>query len=239
MNSGKADKGSRLYLQEYMAKGKDKLSEVIIAASPSLLSFIGSKNKIEWKSPLQKPEKENKEEFYEYRDNFLEVLNLGEEKNIDAKKKLGEFWPSNGPQWDGLAVVNGIGQKGLLLIEAKAHIDETRSELKAKSQTSINKIKDSLAQVQKYYDIEPVDWTKPYYQMGNRIAFLYFMNEVLHIPTWLVLINFTDGKYKPTSIDKWLEHYNVIYNEMGIKYNKYKLLNNVIQLFPNVLEDKC
>ncbi len=38
--SGKADQGSRLYLQEYMAHAQDELSELTLAASPSLLAFV-------------------------------------------------------------------------------------------------------------------------------------------------------------------------------------------------------
>lgn len=230
-NSGKAEKGSRLYLQQYMVNAKEKLSEMIIATSPSLLSFTDSKIKIEWKSPLVD------KDFYEYRDDFLDDLGLGEDLN-HAKEKLREFWPKNGPQWDGLAAVIGKnGEKGILLVEAKAHLDETKSDLKADSQVSIDKIKRSIEITQMHYAIKPNDWTKNYYQLGNRIAFLYFMNEVLHMPTWLVLINFIDGKYKSTGIEEWLEHYHKIYNEMGIKYNNYKLLNNVIQIFPNPLDD--
>lgn len=232
-SSGAASKGSKSYLQQYMVNSKDKLSEAIIAASPSLLSFIESKNKIDWKSPLAIPEKQGKEEFYEYRDDFLEVLGLNDDIH---KEKLVNFWPKNGPQWDGLAVVNGKnGQKGLLLVEAKAHISEIRADLKATSETSIKRIKDSMKAAQNYYGIGAVDWTKHYYQLGNRIAFLYFMNEILHIPTWLVLINFTDGDYKSTSLEQWLAHYHKIYTDIGIKQSNYKLLSNIIQIFPNAL----
>ncbi|MGH4139449.1 hypothetical protein [Clostridium sp.] len=241
LNSGSAIQGSRLYLQEYIVNAKEKLSELIIAASPSLLSFIGSKSEIEWKSPLKKPEKLGKEEFYEYRDDFLEVFYLDDEVNLSkAKEKLREFWPKNGPQWDGLAIVNDIkGQKGLLLVEAKAHIDETKSDIKAVSTESIDKIKKAITVTQECYGIETTDWTKHYYQLGNRLAFLYFMNEVLNIPTWFVLINFTEGDYKTTGIEKWLGHYHRIYGAMGIKHNNYKLLSNMIQIFPIALKGKC
>ncbi|GAA0122308.1 MULTISPECIES: hypothetical protein [Clostridium] len=231
-NCGVATQGSRLYLQQYMVNAEDKLSEMIIAASPSLLIFAENKSNIDWKSPLEKC---SKGEFYEYRDDFLEVLNLEDERYKKAKENLREFWPKNGPQWDGLAVVNGInGEKGFLLVEAKAHLDETKSDLKAVSNQSINKIKKSISRTQEYYGIETNDWTKNYYQLGNRIAYLYFMNEILKIPTWLVLINFTDGEYKKTELYEWLKHYNQIYTSMGINLNS-KLLNNIIQIFIKAL----
>lgn len=231
-NCGVATQGSRLYLQQYMVNAEDKLSEMIIAASPSLLIFAANKSNIDWKSPLEKC---SKGEFYEYRDDFLEVLDLEDERYKKAKENLREFWPKNGPQWDGLAVVNGInGQKGFLLVEAKAHLDETKSDLKAVSNQSINKIKKSISRAQEYYGIETNDWTRDYYQLGNRIAYLYFMNEILKIPTWLVLINFTDGEYKKTELYEWLKHYNQIYRSMGINLNS-KLLNNIIQIFIKAL----
>lgn len=225
-NSGKASEGSRLYLQEYMVKTQDTLSEMIIAASPSLLTFASNKANIDWKSPLEK------EDFYEYRDDFLKVLDL---ENENANEKRREFWPKNGPQWDGLAVVNGVnGQKGFLLVEAKVHINEIKSDLRATSEESIKKIKESIGRTQGYYEIQPNDWTEHYYQLGNRIAYLYFMNEILAMPTWLVLINFTDGKFKKTDLHEWLKHYNQIYNNMGINQNS-KLLNKIIQIFPKSL----
>lgn len=226
--SGKADQGSRLYLQEYMAHAQDELSELIIAASPSLLAFVDSKTKIEWKSPLAE------KDFYEYRDDFLKVLGLEPENYVVAKSELKKFWPKSGPQWDGLAIV--IGEKaqrnGLLLVEAKAHTAETKSDIKADSTESILLINKSIAIAQGHYRVKPIDWTKSNYQLANRIAFLYFMNEILEIPTWLVLVNFADGNYKTTSREKWLAHYHEIYDDMGIKHNNHKLLNNVIQVFP-------
>jgi len=225
--SGKADQGSRLYLQEYMAHAQDELSELMIAASPSLLAFVDSKTKIEWKSPLEK------ENFYEYRDDFLKVLGLEQETYQEAIQALRKFWPKNGPQWDGLAIMAGDnGELGLLLVEAKAHITETKSDLKAESQESIDLINQSMATAQGHYGLKQTNWTQNYYQLGNRLAYLYFMNEILRIPTWLVLVNFTDGIYKTTSRGEWLAHYHEIYRDMGINHADHKLLNYVIQVFP-------
>ena len=233
-NSGIAEQGSRLYLQEYMTSGKDELSELIVAASPSLLAFVNSKTKIEWKSPLEKSEEGV---FYEYRDDFLKVLGLDPEKYTDAKSELKKFWPKNGPQWDGLAIA--IGDKGqhngLLLVEAKAHIAETKSDIKADFSESILLINKSISIAQGHYGVKPTNWTKSNYQLGNRIAFLYFMTEILQIPTWLVLVNFVDGEHTPTTKEAWLAHYHTIYGNMGIKHDASKLLNNVIQVFPNVV----
>ena len=146
--NNKALKGSKLYLQNYMKYNSNKLSEMILSASPSLVAFTGDIKSIEWKSPLEN------ENFYEYRDDFLEVLNLDKDYIDIANSKLKEFWPKNGPQWDGLAIIkNKNVESGVLLIEAKAHINETNSTLKATSYESINKIKESIRISQEYYNI--------------------------------------------------------------------------------------
>lgn len=225
--NNKTLKGSKLYLQNYIKCNSNKLSELILSASPSLVTFSGDINSIVWKSPLES------ENFYEYRDDFLEILDLDIASIDIAKSKLKAFWPKNGPQWDGLGIVKDKnGKSGVLLVEAKAHINETNSTLKATSNESIKKIKESIGISQKYYDINPNDWTNNTYQLGNRIAYLYFMNIILDIPTWLVLINFIDGDYKSTTTEQWINHYNDIYKQMGIKHYNDRLLNKIIHIFP-------
>lgn len=229
-------KGSKLYLQNCINNNPDKLSELIISASPSLTAFTGDIKSIVWKSPLVK------DKFHEYGDDFFSALELEEGFINEVEEKRSGFWPKNGPQWDGIAIIkNSDGEKGVLLIEAKAHTSETNSNIGAKSIESISKIKESIARAQGYYNIMPNDWTQTYYQLGNRIAYLYFMNVILNIPTWLVLINFVNGNYKPTTIEQWLKHYNNIYGCMGIKHNNSDLLNRIIHVYPEIENDnlKC
>jgi len=79
--------------------------------------------------------------------------------------------------------------------------------------------------------VEPQIWTNEYYQLANRIAYLYFLNVEHKIPTWLVLINFTeDISYKNTVRGEWLKHYNIIAGKMGIKED-CKLLDKIIMVF--------
>lgn len=145
---GPAEKGSRYWVQEYTEKENKKLSEIIISSSFSLMSFLDKNLKITWKSPI----KDNN--FYEYRDDFLEVLN---NKNLteEAVKELRNFWPKNGPQWDGIALAEGKeNKKGLLLIEAKAHTGEIKSDIKAVSTQSIDKINKAFNEVQSYMGVK-------------------------------------------------------------------------------------
>lgn len=65
-------KGSKLYLQNCINNNPDKLSELIISASPSLTAFTGDIKSIVWKSPLVK------DKFHEYGDDFFSALELEE-----------------------------------------------------------------------------------------------------------------------------------------------------------------
>ncbi|WP_347549067.1 hypothetical protein ABFG93_16295 [Pseudalkalibacillus hwajinpoensis] len=58
------------------------------------------------------------------------------------------YWPKKGPQWDGVATVQGKnGEKGLILVEAKAHVHEMRSTIKAKDNKSIELIHRTIGNV--------------------------------------------------------------------------------------------
>ncbi|GAA3328736.1 hypothetical protein GCM10020331_073920 [Ectobacillus funiculus] len=77
--------------------------------------------------------------------------------------------------WDGIAVVKGkkMNKNGLLLVEAKAHIDETISRIKATSLVSIERIRNTISLAQGGFksseQIEP--WLDKYYQLANRLTF--------------------------------------------------------------------
>lgn len=221
-NIGKAEKGSRFCLQEYMLHECEQLTSLIKTSSPTLMSF-DFKN-LDWKSPLAK------EEYYEFRDDFLEPLDLEEKKEL-----LRTFWPKNGPQWDGIASLEKESKNGILLIEAKAHPKETKSDIKASNQTSINLIEKAIERTQGFMGVKSSNWTKNNYQLANRLAYLYFFNEILGIPTWLVLINFVNDKsHIATGLRDWELHYEAIFKEMGISHNS-KLLDKLIMIFPQVL----
>ena len=55
-------------------------------------------------------------------------------------------WPKNGPVWDGLGIVEGTDSKGLLLVEAKVHTNETLSMMKATSDQSVSLITKTITE---------------------------------------------------------------------------------------------
>src|SRR5688500_1099102 len=88
-----------------------------------------SDEQIEWLSPTRE------DDFAEYYDQaFLNRLGLAR-----LEKPLDEFWPVGGPRWDGLARTKS-GK--VLLVEAKAHIEEMvdfRSKASPDSLARINR----------------------------------------------------------------------------------------------------
>jgi hypothetical protein len=215
---GPAEKGSRFCLQNAIREGSEVLNDSILTSSPSLLLFNPS---IEWVSPLAA------KGYLEHRDDILEILNM-----TDKEAALRTFWPKGGPQWDGLAALRGEGgAPGLLLVEAKAHPGEMMSDCKA-SPESLSQIEKTLARVQSHMGVMSVDWTKKYYQLANRLAYLYFFNEIAKVPTWLALINFVDDRsYKQTSLSAWRSHYAEVFRWLGVS-DRSPLLEKLILAYP-------
>ena len=113
-NGEQSLKGSKLYLQNCINNNPDKLSEIIISASPSLTAFRGDIKSIYWKSPLVK------DKFHEYGDDFLSALELEEGFINEVEEKRSGFWPKNGPQWDGIAIIKiQMEKSGSYLLKQK------------------------------------------------------------------------------------------------------------------------
>ena len=223
-------KGSQLQLQCLVNIREKELTESVLSNSQSLLMYSEA---IEWVSPLEE------QHYKEYRDDFLELL-LKDEELQNARQKLRQFWPARGPVWDGIGVVHGETpqQKGLILVEAKSHLAETKSALKAKSLDSREKIMSRIVEVKaELGSTSAVEvWTNQYYQMANRLCFLYFLNEKLGIPTWLVLCNFVnDTTHKSTELREWLKHQKDIWHQLGIQMDA-KLMGKIITIYPESIE---
>lgn len=224
---GKGQKGSKLLLQNYVNSNQEELNKLILMSSPSLISFIDKELSIDWKSPLMESD------YKEYRNEFLEQVDEWKDK----RTQLEMYWAKKGPQWDGIAVVEGKnGQKGLLLVEAKAHVHEMRSKIQAKDVRSKAVIESSIMEVKRAMGSQvSLDiWLNQYYQLANRLTYLYVLNEKNGIPTWLILVNFVnDGTHIPTDSLQWIQHYQEIFSQMGISSSSTRLFNQIVTIFPN------
>ena len=140
---------------------------------------------IEWLSPTKE------DEFAEYYDQaFLDRLGVGQ---LDVP--LLEFWPAGGPRWDGLGRTN-TGK--VILVEAKAHIDEMVDFRSKASGHSLARIERSLEMVKTASGATAdAPWPSPFFQYANRLAHWYFLAELNHVDAYLLFLSFASAPDVP------------------------------------------
>lgn len=179
------------------------------ALDQPILDAIGPDREIVWRSPLAS------DNFAEYRDgSFLDLIGQSQ-----LRPRLEQFWPKGGPQWDAL----GVSTRGdVLLVEAKAHVAELCSPASAASPTSLAIIKASLDATAERLGarLDRADWAKHFFQLGNRLAHLHFLQSC-NVSAWLVLVNVIgDAEMNgPTCPEAWETAYQVAFHVMGLRAN--------------------
>jgi hypothetical protein len=217
-------------------KGSQKWIRKLVNEEPEILNSQIRKNlnlpndeRIEWLSPLED------EGYKEYQDEaFLEKLHVKLEK-----VPLNEFWPRGGPQWDAL----GKSSSGkLLLVEAKSHISELMSNLKAIDKNSIELIQKSLKETKDYLNSKSeLDWSKCFYQYTNRLAHLRLLrkNGLLAYLVFVYFINDLEMK-GPTTVHEWNGAIRLLHSCLGI--GRHKLTRYIGEVFVGVnqlLQDRA
>jgi len=171
---------------------------------------LGQREDIHWCSPLVK---DPLGAYREYKDGAVIRL-LCLEKKVPAP--LSDFWPSRGAVWDALATAaNGRP----ILLEAKAHIPEAVSRIKAASKASIDLINKGLALARsRYTKKSQADWSAPFYQYANRLAYQFWMRERNGNPSSLVFLYFLNAKQMkgPATREEWLGVTRLIHSVLGL-----------------------
>jgi len=185
---------------------------------------LNNLEQIEWLSPLEK------DDYVEYSDSaFIDQLDV---KLVH--KSLADFWPNGGPVWDGLAKTD---KKNILLIEAKSHIGELLSILRAKAPDSLRKINQSLTQAQEFLGVEShLDWTTPFYQYTNRLAHLYLLRELNKLPAYLIFVYFLNDPdmHGPSTREEWQGALKLMKTLLGL--SRHKLSQYMADIFIDVKE---
>lgn len=188
----------------------------------AILPALAPARSLTWLSPLAE------DDFAEYRDGaFLERLGLAH-----LTPALKTFWPRHGPQWDALARSD---TGAVLLVEAKAHIDEMCSPGTAAEPASRARIEAALASVIAAAGASPkASWCDTFYQLANRFAHLHFL-RANGVEAWLVLVNFTgDADMQgPAARAEWEAAYRVALHVMGLS-SRSPLLRCVVHVYPDV-----
>lgn len=174
-------KGSRLRMCEWVNEHPEQF-ESHFAEWPSLQAFR-SGEPLRWLVP-QRPL------CREVRDGLWKLAKLPG----DSPQAAG-WWPPRGPVWDGVALVPG--SRGVLLVEAKSHLSELKSSGTTAQGDRLELIETSLRTLKRRLGV-PLDtpWTKRYYQLANRLAYLWFMRE-RGIDAWMLSVYFTGDHFEP------------------------------------------
>jgi len=212
----KCNKGSQKWIQRLINEQPEQLNSQI-----RIELNLPRDEHIQWRSPLKD------DGYSEYRDQeFLDLL------EVKLKEKpLADFWPKRGPQWDAL----GKSSSGkLLLVEAKSHIRELISTMKAKDKDSARTIRKSLQETKRFLGSNAeIDWSCGFYQFVNRLAHLYLLRQN-RLPANLLFVYFiNDFEMKgPTTIHEWKGAIELLHSYLGIR--RHKLQNFVADLFIDV-----
>jgi predicted DNA binding CopG/RHH family protein len=215
----RASKGSQWQVQTYINWRAGDLQSAIENEVEDLRGA-----EFEWVSPL------TEHGFREFRDaDFLSRVGL--EQHARA---LRAFWPVRGPVWDALAIVQtkDSNQPGVLLIEAKSHPGEMLSAgSRAKARASVKRIHAALKMTQSWLGVSasPDDWMGELYQHGNRLAHLYWLNEVVGRKTWLVYLLFVDDhEHRATTADEWKQAIRSTTRQLDLERKKVPQLAYVL-----------
>ena len=219
---GIASRGSQKWLQLLVKEHKAIIFREIVREMPRL--NINNLEQIEWLSPLEK------DGYVEYSDSaFINQLEVKLEH-----KALAQFWPNGGPVWDGLAKTD---KKDILLIEAKSHIGELKSFLKAEAKDSEKKIGQSLTQTQDFLGVKShLGWTTSFYQYTNRLAHLYFLRIENQLPAHLIFVYFLNDPdmHGPSTREEWQGALKLMKTLLGL--SRHKLSKYMADIFIDVNE---
>jgi hypothetical protein len=194
-------------------QGSQHLLRMAVNSRPAVLlaalresGAIERREGVVWHSPLPP-------RHLEYRDGAV-LRELSLDNRI--RSPPAQFWPLRGPVWDGLGTA-GVDRP--ILVEAKVHIPEAVSRVKASSETSNRLIQKSLALAQRHYTRKnKEDWSAPFYQYANRLAHQYWLREMNKIPSSLVFLYFTNAEEMkgPQTEQEWLGAIRLIHAALGL-----------------------
>lgn len=196
--------------------GSQRWLQVTIDRYPQLLNeplanAIGiPSDSIDWRSPRRD------HDFREYRD--MEALRRLNVARLPVRT-LSAFWPRRGPVWDAL----GRAKRGdLLFVEAKAHIAEAASPPTQASPDSLRLIRKTLLEVCRVLaPTSEADWSRTFYQYANRLAHLYLIRHINHLPAHLVFVYYLNARDVggPGTRAEWEAAIKLLRAALGIQAN--------------------
>lgn len=159
-------------------------------------------------------------------DKEFEGLNFLDEKEYSRiEQKWKSFWPTTGRQqnWDAVGKAKDSESDCWVLVEAKAHISECKSNSKASEKGGRNQIIKAMESVIqsnfKTNNTDPEKWLNKYYQYANRLASLHFLieNDINANLLFIYFIGDNNSNEKcPKSAEEWKVIVDDIHKHLGI-----------------------
>ena len=147
-----------------------------------------------------------------------------------------KFWPTRGgvQNWDAVGWIGTGPDAELLLVEAKANVEELRSDCGATSPSSIRKIELAFEATQESVGAAlGADWMHDYYQAANRMATLYFVQRE-QVPSRLLFVYFlgdrVPGRECPQTEDVWEPAIDAQWEHLGLAAD-HRLADRTHNLF--------
>lgn len=188
-----------------------------------------SQESIQWLSPIKD---DNYAEYYDQA--FLDRLGL-----YNLRTPLKSFWLPSGPRWDGLAKTTS-GK--VILVEAKAHIEETVDYHSKASSESLDQINRSLSDTKKAFGAyTDARWESPFYQYANRLAHLYFLSELNSVDAYMLFLYFADAPDVPypCTAEQWDGAIRLTKKCLGLSERQFQgRVGNVILKVSDMLSDQ-
>ncbi|MBA7501368.1 hypothetical protein ES704_04131 [subsurface metagenome] len=215
----KGTKGSLNWIQRLVNEHPNIINQQLAQAIN-----LNKDENINWLSPL------GTDEYAEYRDASF-TQRLGITLNRRSRES---FWPERGPQWDALGKTDS-GK--VILVEAKAHLNEVVSPGTQASEISRKMIIRSLEETKVFLKVRPnIDWSGTFYQYTNRLAHLYLLRILNGIDSYLVFVYFLndDEVEGPKLVQEWQAGIRVLEAALGLR--THELSRFILEIFIDVRE---
>lgn len=227
--SPRESKGSRRRMFEWVHEHRRELELELCRQVPSLDEFVlepGSS--IKWLAPDS--------DGREIRDGLWPMVLPPPTPQEDG------FWPKSGPVWDAAGIAGSATHErlGTVLVEAKSHVAELLSPRMSLSSYEANRTREAALEEAKlaYKASSEAPWTLTYYQLANRLAFLYYLRCRRSQPAWLINVYFCGDRFTsggtevvgPADASEWIDAIGQAKSALGLVAN-HPLADYVADVF--------
>ncbi|MDH3232613.1 MAG: hypothetical protein OEQ29_03740 [Alphaproteobacteria bacterium] len=173
--------GSECHLLRYLGRHREQLDAAVTEATGA--------TRLRWIDyPFEPAQK--------WKDGRWSRLDFLPEKD-KARKKWPDFLPEQDKlqHWDAVALAEIDGEVEWILVEAKAHLGELRSDCLASLGNGLGPIREAFSDIKSRLGVHEVrDWLSGYYQYCNRIAALWFLTQH-KVKARLLFVYFTGDEF--------------------------------------------